>query len=112
MRIRRFLKFILPYGVVDLVRNRRRLRNLGRREHGFDFSLLCRQLFANRVSAFFGLDVIVSAVVLFVFIATERRRAAMPHIWLPVIGTLIIGVSFGLPLFLYLRQIRLDETPT
>src|ERR1700736_6434966 len=31
MRIRRLLKFILPYGMVDLVRNRRKLRNLGRR---------------------------------------------------------------------------------
>lgn len=29
--MRRFLKFILPYGIVDLVRNRRKLRDIGRR---------------------------------------------------------------------------------
>ena len=29
--MRRFLKFILPHGIVDLVRNRRKLSNIGRR---------------------------------------------------------------------------------
>ena len=29
--MKRFLKFILPYGIVDLVRNRRKLRDIGRR---------------------------------------------------------------------------------
>jgi FkbM family methyltransferase len=31
MRIRKLLKFILPYGIVDLVRNRRNLRAIGRK---------------------------------------------------------------------------------
>jgi hypothetical protein len=35
-------------------------------ENGFDVSLLLKQLFANRVSAFFATDVIVSSVVVFV----------------------------------------------
>jgi hypothetical protein len=33
-----------------------------------------QQLFANRVSGFFGLDVLVSAIVLFIFVREEGRR--------------------------------------
>src|ERR1044072_7763899 len=72
-------------------------------EHGFNLSLLFQELFATRIGAFFGLDVIVSAVVLFLFVFTEGRRIRLPHLWLPIAGTLLVGVSLGLPLFLYLR---------
>jgi hypothetical protein len=77
-------------------------------EYGLSISLLCHELFATRIGAFFGLDVIVSAVVLFVFIATEGRRLVMSFLWLPIVATLLVGVSLGLPLFLYLRQRQLD----
>src|SRR4051812_8710847 len=79
-------------------------------EHGLNLSLLCQELFATRIGAFFGLDVIVSAAVLFIFIVVEGRRLAMPLLWLPIIATLLVGVSLGFPLFLYLRQRTLDAT--
>jgi Terpene cyclase DEP1 len=78
-------------------------------EHGLNLALLCQELFATRIGAFFGLDVIVSAVVLFVFIFSEARRIALPPVWLPVVATLLVGVSLGLPLFLFLRQRQLDR---
>jgi hypothetical protein len=77
-------------------------------EHGLSLSLLFAELFSTRIGAFFGLDVIVSALALFVFIVVEGRRAEVPHRWLPIIATLLVGVSLGLPLFLYLRQRELD----
>jgi Terpene cyclase DEP1 len=73
-------------------------------EHGVDPARFVSDLFANRVSAFFGLDVIVSAVTLIVFAMATGRRERVPHLWAPVVGTLAVGVSFGLPLFLYLRE--------
>lgn len=72
--------------------------------HGADPRLFLSELFANHVSGFFALDVIVSAVVLFTWIATERRRLGLRHAWLPVLATLAIGVSAGLPLLLYMRR--------
>jgi hypothetical protein len=69
-------------------------------------------LFATRIGAFFGLDVIVSAIVLFVFVFAEGRRDRVPHLWLPIIATLLVGVSLGLPLFLYLRPRQLDAVPS
>ena len=79
-------------------------------EHGLNITLFCRELFANRISSFFAMDVIVSAIVLLWFIQSEGRRLRVRLLWLPTIGTLIVGVSFGLPLFLLLRQAMLDRS--
>jgi predicted exporter len=73
-------------------------------DHGFDISHMVEELFANRISAFFGLDVIVSAIVLWVFIAIESPRVGVRYTWAPVVASLAIGVSAGLPLFLFLRE--------
>jgi len=79
------------------------------REHGFDLRLLVDQLFANRISAFFGLDVVVSSVVLWVFVFTEGRRRKMRHLWVYVLSNLAVGVSLGLPLFLYMRERKIGN---
>ncbi len=42
--------------------------------HALNMPLFVRDLFANRISAFFAFDVIVSAVVLISFIHTEGKR--------------------------------------
>ena len=78
--------------------------------HALNMPLFMRDLFANRISAFFALDVIVSAIVLLLFIQSEGRRLRVRLLWLPMLGTVFVGVSLGLPLFLYLRQSKLDRT--
>jgi hypothetical protein len=79
-------------------------------EHGSNVTLLFRELSANRIGAFFAMDVIVSAIVLIWFIQAEGKRLGMRLLWLPTLGTLLVGVSFGFPLFLFLRQVKLDRT--
>ena len=78
--------------------------------HAPNMQLFIRDLFANRISAFFALDVIVSAIVLISFIQAEGKRLGMRLLWVPTIAVLLVGVSLGLPLFLYLRQHELDRT--
>ncbi|HEX4543377.1 MAG TPA: DUF2834 domain-containing protein [Candidatus Acidoferrum sp.] len=73
-------------------------------ENGFHMRLFVQQLFANRIGGFFGMDVLVSAVVLIFFIRREGQRLGVRHLWLPIAGVLTVGVSLGLPLFLYLRE--------
>jgi len=73
-------------------------------EHGLNVRLLFTQLFLGHISAFFGLDAIVSALVLLVFIFSEGTRRRIRMLWLPVAATCLIGVSCGFPLFLYLRE--------
>jgi hypothetical protein len=81
-------------------------------EHGLNLSLFWRELFANRIGAFFGMDVLVSAVVLCIFAARESVRLGMGPAtsWLTLLAVLSVGVSLGLPLFLYLREVRIDRT--
>lgn len=81
-------------------------------QNGLDLKLFVQQLFANRIGAFFGMDVLVSAIVLFGFIRTEGKRLSTRHLWAPVLATLAVGVSLGLPLFLYLRERALQTTAT
>jgi hypothetical protein len=76
-------------------------------EHGLNLPLLVRELFANRISAFFGMDVIVSAVVALVFMRVESSRVGIRNRWLPALAVLFVGVSLGLPMFLYMREKKL-----
>ncbi len=75
--------------------------------HGFDVGLFFDQLFTNRISTFFAYDLFISAVVVIVYAVSESARLKVKHVWLPIVGTVVVGVSFGLPLFLYLRELNL-----
>ena len=78
-------------------------------EHGLNMRLFVQQLFANRIGGFFGLDVLVSAVTLIGFMRSEGARLKMRALWLPIVSVLFVGVSLGLPLFLYLRESELER---
>ena len=78
-------------------------------ENGMNLGLLMRQLFANRISAFFGLDVLVSSAALLVFMRIEGRRLRTRFRWMAIAGLCFVGVSLALPLFLYLRERALEE---
>jgi len=72
--------------------------------YGFDVQLFFKQLFQNHVSAFFGMDVIVSSFALWLFVFSEGRRRSMKNLWLYIVCNLIVGVSLALPLFLFFRE--------
>ena len=76
---------------------------------GPDPAAFLQQLFGTPISSFFGWDVIISAIVLLIFILREGTRVRVRYLWAPSLGTVLIGVSFGLPLFLALREDRLRE---
>lgn len=67
------------------------------------------QLFANRISGFFAMDVLVSSIVLLVFMHSEDSRRGVRGRWFPVLAVFIVGVSLALPLFLYLRELDLEQ---
>jgi hypothetical protein len=77
--------------------------------NGLNLPLFVRELFANRISAFFGIDVVVCAVVLLAFTRIEGTRVRVPGRWLVLLSVLVVGVSLGFPLFLYLREMALDQ---
>lgn len=77
--------------------------------HGLDLALFFTLLFSNSVSGFFGMDVIVSSVVLWIFVFSEGRRLGMRRLWLYVLCNLTVGVSLALPLFLLFRERALEQ---
>ncbi|WP_223275650.1 DUF2834 domain-containing protein [Paenibacillus elgii] len=78
-------------------------------EHGPNLSLLIGEASQTRIGAFAWLDVAVSAVVLIAFIIYEGSRKGMKWLWVPIVGTVTVGVSLGLPLFLLQREIHLEK---
>ena len=72
-------------------------------ENGLDLRLMLRLLTANSITIFFAVDVVLAALVVIVFAGRSGRRGLRLW-WLPVLGTIALGVSFGLPLLLFLRE--------
>jgi hypothetical protein len=101
--------FYLAFAVIGLVLPYSQFIPWIAEHHALNMPLFVHDLFANGISAFFAVDVIVSAIVLILFIQIEGKRLGMRMLWLPILSILLVGVSLGLPLFLYLRQLQLDR---
>lgn len=70
-------------------------------EDGLNLQLMVEQIFNYRISTFAWLDVVISAIVVILMVYDDREKIQLNYI--PVIATLIIGPSCGLPLYIYLR---------
>jgi hypothetical protein len=81
-------------------------------ENGLVPVAFVQQAFSQQVSGFAWMDVIVSALVVFGFILAEGRQLGVQNLWAPLAGTFLVGVSFGLPLFLLLRELHTEKAKT
>ncbi|HCG7440921.1 TPA: DUF2834 domain-containing protein [Vibrio parahaemolyticus] len=72
--------------------------------NGLDIGLLFREAVASPISIFAWLDVLVAAIALLGFIVVDGQRHKVKYRYFAVLGTLSVGVSFGLPLYLYLSR--------
>src|SRR5437016_14256137 len=71
-------------------------------QHGVPVGLFLRVLFSTRIGGLFGMDVLVSAVVLIFFLRREAQRLAARHLLPRIADTFSRGVPLVLPLFLHL----------
>jgi hypothetical protein len=76
--------------------------------NGLNVSLLMQQLFANDISTFFAVDLILSTVVFWIFMVSEAINWQMKNWWLYILASLVAGLSFALPLFLFFRARKLE----
>jgi hypothetical protein len=92
------LGFVLPYSqLIPFVAS-----------NGFDLSLFWSQLFINQASSDFALDLFVSSAVFWIFVFKEGTRLNLKFLGVYVLSNLIIGLSFALPLFLWVRSRHLE----
>ena len=73
-------------------------------DNGLDLSLFWSQLFASRISTDFAFDLIISSVVFWIFVFKEGARINLKYLWVYVVLNLVVGLSFALPFFLWVRS--------
>ena len=72
-------------------------------EHGLDLPRFLAGMFETKISSFLSLDLILSAATL-CGLSLKSHRQGASHMWAVPLGTILIGVSFGLPLWAYLAH--------
>jgi len=76
--------------------------------HGLDGRAFLQQLFATKVSTFFAVDLLIASIVFIVYLPREARRNSIENWWLYLIPLFTVGLSLALPLFLYVREDRVN----
>jgi len=78
-------------------------------ENGLNGGLLLRELFGTKISTSFATDLLISGLVFLAYLRAEAARLRVPYWGVYVVAMLIIGLSFAFPLFLYVRETRLQR---
>lgn len=73
-------------------------------QDGFNLPLLIQPLFANNFMRGLAMDLTISVIVFWAYVFAEANRLQMKNPWLYLLATLLVGLSFALPLFLYFRE--------
>jgi hypothetical protein len=79
--------------------------------HGFNASLFVQQLFGAPISTFFAVDLIIASLVFIVYLGQEGTHRSMKHRWIYLIPLFSVGLSFALPLFLFMREVQIESAP-
>ena len=77
---------------------------------GLNISLLIKQLFANDISSFFAVDLVISILVFWFYMFAQANRLQMKNSWLYLLASLLVGLSCALPLFLYFKERKMETT--
>ncbi|WP_420844400.1 DUF2834 domain-containing protein [Lactococcus carnosus] len=78
-------------------------------QHGLDFQQLVTAIISTPIGFFAWLDALVVASVLIGFMLSEGSRNKILYLRLPIIARLLVGPSFGLPLFLLFRHLHVEK---
>jgi hypothetical protein len=75
---------------------------------GIGLSAFMAASFPNPAASGLVADLILSATLGLIVFGREARALGVRGFWAVALGTLLIGFSFGLPLYLYLRESRIE----
>jgi uncharacterized protein DUF2834 len=77
--------------------------------NGLDSRVFFKELFGTKISSFFAVDLIISCVVFVRYLRQEAVRYQIGKWWLYLMAVLFFGLSFALPLFLYVRELSIER---
>ena len=75
----------------------------------FDIQLFIELANNNPASQSLSRDLLIGATSVFIWIISESNRLNMKNLWVVVLTTFTIAFAFSAPLFLYLRELRIEE---
>ena len=75
----------------------------------FSVGYMFEAMTADRTITGVTFDFIVVVLTALVFGAYESVRLRIKGFWIPLIGTFLVGASFGLPFFLFLRERAIEK---
>ena len=75
----------------------------------FDLNALFQQFAASKILSGIAMDLLISVIVFWFFMLTEAKKLEMKNAWVYFLATLLVGLSFALPLFLYFREVKLKN---
>jgi hypothetical protein len=78
-------------------------------DNGFNLPVLIQPFFANNFMKGAAMDLTISVIVFWTFMFMEASKLQMKNSWVYVLATLLVGLSFALPLFLYFRERHLEK---
>jgi hypothetical protein len=81
-------------------------------ENGADPVGLLQAAFANDGASAFTMDLLLASIVFWPLVYREAREKQVPCWWLYVVVNLCLGLCVALPLFLYVRQGRIEQAAT
>ncbi len=106
-----FLKWIYLFlallgGALPTLANVEFVQNYG---PSFDIQLFIELANNNPASKSLSRDLFIGSTAVFVWIFSESRRLEMKNLWIVILTTFTIAFAFSAPLFLYLRELRIEE---
>ena len=75
----------------------------------FDIQLFIDLANNNPASQSLSRDLFFGSSAVFIWIISESKRLDMKNLWVVILTTFIIAFAFSAPLFLYLRELRIEE---
>lgn len=73
---------------------------------GLDLPLFAQSLFINGAAGGFSADLLITALVFWVWAYGDARKNGVTRWWVIVPTTMTVGLSLALPLYLWLREGR------
>ena len=75
---------------------------------GADLSTFISHCFINAASSSITVDILIGASAFTLWMIFEARRLGMRHVWIYIVLTNLVAFAFAAPLFLLMRQRRLE----
>ena len=75
----------------------------------FDIQLFIELANNNPASQSLSRDLFIGSTAVLIWIISESKRLQMRNLWVVILTTFTIAFAFSAPLFLYLRELKIEE---